>query len=372
MNQHDEYPLLRAAITAAQNFRNPRGGSGPEKAPAQRIPEQHRVFLLSQLDDLLSQARASVPVRVDNADRELIAVELEPEANSNPEGLADKRSDVRLISVDEETGTALLDAPLQEVELPYLRRKIQDYANPEKTTPKGRRRNEPLVAPIMRIQAAGVSDLAGPNFRTEPPVDDNHHWFELSCRGGTAGLQREAESSRQQIVAALSSMGIPKPQEFLAAERVHFYTRLRRDQIESLINRTDCIYEFDLITKNLRTWLLLREPPETLDIDKVELIPPAESAASVVVLDTGILEHHPLLEPGVLTATSAVPSDDSPGDVEGHGTQMAGIALYDSGRRARCRLWRAPSLDTEFKNSNGAGNWVLLQPTSEHSGLPRR
>lgn len=68
--------------------------------------------------------------------------------------------------------------------------------------------------------------------------------------------------------------------------------------------------------------------------DLPEIPPTPEAAPSVVVLDTGITANHPLLAPAVGDAQSFVDGLEA-ADRHGHGTAVAGFALYgDVARRA--------------------------------------
>jgi len=74
----------------------------------------------------------------------------------------------------------------------------------------------------------------------------------------------------------------------------------------------------------------------SLKLDQVpEVAAPAGTAAAVCVIDSGIIEGHPLLEPAIIADKSrSFPNDlgppvpPPPVRAAGHGTQVAGLALY--------------------------------------------
>ena len=66
-----------------------------------------------------------------------------------------------------------------------------------------------------------------------------------------------------------------------------------------------------------------------LDIQQVGNIPaPPANAPFVAVLDSGIASGHPMIRTAVADAQGFLPPDRSADDEQGHGTHVAGIALY--------------------------------------------
>ena len=67
-----------------------------------------------------------------------------------------------------------------------------------------------------------------------------------------------------------------------------------------------------------------------LDIQEVaEVLPPPPNAPLIGILDSGIASGHPLLGPALGDAQGFVNPDRAPHDDDGHGTLVAGLALYD-------------------------------------------
>lgn len=177
-------PLLRGRIDRVDEFQAVFGGAAEPPPLPDRDPKKHRATLTRQLDRIVKQVeRREEGVRVERATRELVAVKPEDKAFPAPDSLADKRSDARLISVDEKTGVALVDA--EDPALPHLRRKLDWFADDKKVSKKtGARRSATAVAPISDVRLAEFDDLAGSRIREALPPKHAPRWFEIACRGG--------------------------------------------------------------------------------------------------------------------------------------------------------------------------------------------
>lgn len=99
----------------------------------------------------------------------------------------------------------------------------------------------------------------------------------------------------------------------------------------------------------------------SVDIQNLpEITPPPENAPGVVILDSGLTAGHPLLAPAVGDAQSFLPGKDAT-DENGHGTLVAGLALYgdvenalrNGDLRPMLRLFSGRILDERNENETG-------------------
>jgi hypothetical protein len=365
-------PLLRGRITSIDPYQAPQPGRGsPPRLPSLN-PQHHSAKLLSQLDGI----RATVASRPDGArdelaTREIIAVHPAPGADLTPEQL-DNAKGAWLVGVLPETGAVLLDVANAEME--YLRKKVAAFGDDAQVVPKTNKDGSPkldengaqlisraaekAVAPIGTVTLASLDDLRGPRFRTEDISDTQARWFEVTCRGGYRRPGELSESSRSQICRQLHRLGVSQAvEEFAGPEHSYYFLRLTKQQLESLIHATDCIYEVEPAPPAIRDMKLV-DSVSTLDIKAFSLKAPPKNAPAIVVMDTGMATEHALLKPALLPSVAAGPEIPGPEDTHGHGTQMAGIALYaDLGAAVE-------------RGEHTAGHWiqgsrVLVRPHSK-------
>ncbi len=333
-------PLIRGRIERSEAFRSTRGGGGEQVPPPVRNPPQHRVRLLRSLDAVLNRVKERPDgTRDPLAAREIVAVRTARDTEFKVEPLGDTRKDVRAVSHDSDEGVVLIDTP--NPELPGLRRKIEQYGDLGRLTRGGRPRNEPAIAPIEAIGLAGEEDLAGVRLRESALSAGDVRWFEVACRGGWRRPEDETERTRVQIRRQLDRLGCTPPQEYLATEHVVFFVRASLAVLRRLIASVDCVYEFDLAAPEIRDWLHAEGTDK--DLGEFVLQAPYREAPGVVVLDTGVATAHPYLEDALLSASSVDPFDPSPEDADGHGTGMAGVALYENLGAALDSGWHQPS-----------------------------
>jgi hypothetical protein len=319
-------PFLRGKIERSEAFTTARGGGGDPPALPPRDPITHRGQLIAQLDQIATAARSRDPqVRDPEATREVIAVYPEPGSQLEVSSLGDANSDVRVVGVDPDNGVVLIDAP--NAEFPALRKKLDEFADISKLSPKKQQpMNAPLIAPIRELRAATLEEV-GPSVLTAMQ-DGAPRWIEIVCRGGIYapdGSKRSRREIERQLDRIAPASRIAA--QFTAPFQVVFYTRLTLQQLRDLVAATDCVFDAQLAEAKIRDWLL-HEYDDDLELSGFSLTRPEKNAPCVVLLDTGIQPRHPLLANAIASTGSVVPGVTSGVDVDGHGTQMAGVALH--------------------------------------------
>lgn len=132
----------------------------------------------------------------------------------------------------------------------------------------------------------------------------------------------ERDRSWQAFEALLREQNIEKLDAVKQAELLLYRVRVNRDQSALLLRHRDA-RTVDLPPRHGLEFTLLQT-----DIQNLPTVhaPPA-NAPGVVVLDSGLATAHPLLAPAVGDAQSFFPGL-GPDDQHGHGTHVAGLALY--------------------------------------------
>lgn len=118
----------------------------------------------------------------------------------------------------------------------------------------------------------------------------------------------------------------------LGATFTAFRTRMKGQALDELLDYRDDVAWVDfpprpVVGVPVRHSLTLNDLPD--------VVPPQPTAPAICVVDSGILEGHPLLEPAVMSelsksfpATVGPPVPAHPDGDAGHGTRVAGIATY--------------------------------------------
>ncbi len=227
---------------------------------------------------------------------------------------------VREVSINGETyEQATVWVP--DGKLGYFLKRLNDYANTaDEESPKSRNL-------IDRIRSVGLASLE--QLWTDPPEEFPQHeettWWEV-------WLRRQDGDEIERLRAFAAGVGGELGRTRLGfADRTVALVKATADQLSNALDLLDDLAE--LRRPRQPAALLARESP----IDQADWIdqlaqrttPAPANAVAACVLDTGVFRDHPLLS-GSLTADDCHTCDPAwnVADHDGHGTQMAGLALF--------------------------------------------
>lgn len=200
-------------------------------------------------------------------------------------------------------------------------RKFEEYAN--ENTPKGNPRNQQLVERIADLRLATLEA-----FWTEPaelfPPPDERAWWELWLRDRD-GVEERVSSFAEQTDVIIG------PSRLIFSERRVMLVQATARQLSSAIGVIDDLAELrrpTVAAQPLADWSAADQSALVDDLaNRIE--PPEPGAPAVCLLDTGIDAIHPLIAPALAPADAQACSPLwGAADRHGHGTQMAGAALY--------------------------------------------
>lgn len=167
-----------------------------------------------------------------------------------------------------------------------------------------------------------ITPRLGAALSEDPSVDrifDVEYWFVSS--------EARLEEWMTEAAERAAEFGADLLDEYVGAAAGVALARIRGtgDAI-SAISKLDQVASIDLVPTAAfeRSELF-----DLQDIERIEVGEPDPSAPVVGIVDSGVQAGHPLLEPAIADAVALHPEfDDQAEDTAGHGTLVAGIALY--------------------------------------------
>ena len=275
--------------------------------------------------------RADAGIEVHGAEPGVyIQFESQPGVPLQLTSLEDARQGIELVAVshaqtEEEKPRRIERATVfvPEGKVRHFFKRFESYA---KTTPKekGERRHEDMLDPVAALRLATLRGLWTDTSEAYPD-DGEVIWWEVWLR-----RQDGSELSRLMEFAGLQGLEV-------ASRRLQFDDRivtLVQASPAQLAASVDVLHDLAEVRKAKETATVFVDmSPEEQGEWATELLartrPPAADASTVCILDTGVNRGHPLLE-GTLGTTDCHSCDPGWGthDHDGHGTEMAGLALY--------------------------------------------
>lgn len=300
----------------------------PKRVPAPADPIAHAQRLRKALTDAqlaLLAIKGRAPAVMVEASSEGMYLEFDglPVHELKLESLEFKRSGIELLSVTrDEKNVEHATVFVPEKKLPHFLKRVEAYET-EKTK-GGARKNAPMVEAISDLRLATLRAL-WTDEQSSYPKKGTGVWWEL-------WLRRDGEGQEvARITAFANAANMPLEQSRLTfVDRTVVAIFGTEEQLSSSLAVLGDVAE---IRRAIRPSGFERLAPidqrEWSDSLLQRLKRAAKSSPAVCILDTGITAAHPLV-------AGSLPSGDlhayeptwGTGDDSGHGTEMAGLALF--------------------------------------------
>lgn len=303
----------------------PRGGG--LNLPA-RNRQQHAQNLFDKLTRVREESEALKQERtafgVDALAGIYLEFESEPDFDLKFESLENSTQGIELLSVKKVGAKLLATVFVPEGKLTHFEKLLTAYRDQETST--GKPKNKDLIDGISDIHLA-ILDALWTDSQEVLPKTEDPIWWEAWLRAGD-----DRDEIQDFFTTHAARIGLEVGEETSKfPDRTVILARGTKSQMARSIHLLNCIAE---LRKAKDTADFFSEmPPAEQDAwvkaTLENLIPPPNQAPAVCILDTGINRQHPLIFP-------ALAEDDlhscHPGwdisDHHGHGTEMAGLALY--------------------------------------------
>lgn len=327
-NNHPHFIFQNSA--QAESFTSPSRGGGGKQIP-DRDRAAHGGALRGKLQQLTSVlAEAADQQRQAGIDEGFgLQIEFEsfPDVELAFESLARERSGIELRNVRHDDHKTFATVFVPDGKLEFFEKLITSYLDDSKDSKSGPA-NRKLLNAISDIRAATLQALWTDSPDAMPTADDEHLWWEVwlparNDRQGVVEQFREAATSLNFRIAP-GELSFPERSVLLVYGSVGQMKRsmMALNSIAELRRAKETAEFFDSLNPE--------EQPQWIDELNGRLTLPADGtdAPYVCLLDTGVNNGHPLLRQAITDADKhSVNPAWGVDDGEGHGTEMAGLAL---------------------------------------------
>lgn len=304
---------------------------GKRKFPNRNV-SSHSNFIQNQLhqcyDNALSQKQVAAIRYKEGVYLEFSSA---PEHDLAIKSLENRQQGIRLLNVrkDEKTDTIKATVYIPEGKESYFLKKVEEYADQLKQTPKGKPKNNDLISSIDDVRLAILDSFWIGALDTMPTSQPK--WCELWLRYDYDKEKEQWSTSEEDITRICNEIQITiDSKHIIFPERIVKMVYANAEQLKLLIGACSYITEIRRAQEATSFFENLTNSEQKEWVDELlSRVTYQNSGVAICLLDTGVTASHPLLEKAMdLNHVQSVNSTWGSGDHQGHGTEMAGIALF--------------------------------------------
>lgn len=322
--------FILEGVTETEPYRSQGGGRRPD--PPERDRVRHGAALQRQIGELRAEAESAREAQQAAGMEEGLGIQVEfesfPDIELAFESLARERSGIELLNVRHGEDRTRATVFVPDGKLAHFEGLVRDYLA-EKRDGAGRARdNRRLIDAIRQIRAASLRALWTDDADAFPTSDEGSLWWEVWL---PVRRERQAVVSAFRERAEAQEMRVA-PGALTFPERTVLLTHASVEQMQRSMLTLNSISELRRAKETAEFFDSLppEEQPEWLDDLLARTRYPASNSAvpHVCLLDTGLNRGHPLLAPALAAGDlHTVEPGWGTDDANGHGTEMAGLAL---------------------------------------------
>lgn len=313
-------------IHTSQSFTTPQSGGGSKVNLPDRNRNEHANALLHSLSQIWDAYAQEASLRVEKGlpvkDGEYLTFKSAENNNLKIESLDSSGAILLNVNTDKDTNQQIATVYIPENKKEKLTKKVENYRNEDKN---GKPQNQELVEKIDVISRTSVENLWSSPIESLPRLEAV--WCEIWL--ATEGLNIETIIPNLKGVCALFDIEILEsilkfPQRSILIIKANYA------QLSELITSFGLIAEIRK-TEELNSFWLNQNITENNDWieEALNLVDFTKTNNFISILDSGINNGHRLIEP-ILDEVNRLTVEPGWGvnDSMGHGTSMAGIAIY--------------------------------------------
>lgn len=306
-------------------YKTTRKARGSHNYPDLDQPLEHVRKLKQELDSIVKTTISSKQVAaIKEKDGFYLDVSGKQGYDLNYKSLEDGRYGIQLLNVKSKDDLTKATVFVPKNKAPHLIRKFDQFEASLGTS--GNPKNNDLVRSIDTIREADVASFwQGPH--ENMPTSDIRVWCEV-------WLSTEKQNDSDVLTefkSLLDEFNISYKDEHIAfPERIVMLILVNYNDLVALLQCSKYIAELNKCEEPNSFFIkeFLTAQYDWVD-DITNRLQPENSNATICLLDTGVSSAHPLLEPFIHEQDIHTVFDDGDvSDSDGHGTGMAGVALY--------------------------------------------